>query len=78
LNNLHFEDTIVQNFFVGERDVYARARGVYLACIEAVYFDVVGDVRGLPAKQRVRRHVGRKLVTRVCILVQSLGERVQR
>jgi len=48
------------------------------ACIEGVYFDVVGDVRGLPAKQRVRRHVGRKLVTRVCILVQSLGERVQR
>jgi len=57
LNNLHFEDAIVQNLFARERDVccmYVRARRLPgMACIEAIYFDVVGEVRGLPAKQRV-------------------------
>lgn len=46
----------------------ARARSVCLACTVAVCFDVIGEGRGLRARQRVLRHAGGKLVARVCIL----------
>lgn len=52
-------EVIAQNLFAGEGDVvcciYARARGVYPACTETVYFDVAGEERGLPKGAPSRR-----------------------
>lgn len=46
----------------------ARARSVCSTYTVAVCFDVIGEGRGLRARQRVLRHAGGKLVARVCIL----------
>lgn len=59
------------------RELFAVGRTcwhVRSAFTQAVCFDVDGEGRGLPARQRVPCHVGGKLVARVCILVRRLVE----